>query len=366
MAFLKTLLQFSKRTGICILFVCLLTGCSLSNPKKYTNIEYSSLNNSITSIPYAKVESEEEILSLIVNSIKVNSDTAYFYTTDNSLIDVNSWINKITGIEQIHCEYHELSDGYNVIINLTYWDNYAIINAFKTGNISTLTDSQLELYKKYCSILNEYTSPTNSDIENELAIHDYLVNNITYVLTDDVMIYNAYDALINGTSVCTGYTECFQTFMDMLGIPCISISGIANNEPHIWNAVELDGDWYHVDVTWDDPVNSDYGVDYSYFNISNSDISKDHSWDTSIYPINATASKYSYANVMGLIHFNSQIELDTYISNQCSSQISSIQFTADSNLEIESALKKASDFSSYSYKYVIRNNYKQYTINFSY
>ena len=47
--------------------------------------------------------------------------------------------------------------------------------------------------------------------------------------------------------------------MDALDIPCILVCGNATNdnqttESHEWNYVELDGKWYAVDCTWDDPI----------------------------------------------------------------------------------------------------------------
>ena len=42
--------------------------------------------------------------------------------------------------------------------------------------------------------------------------------------------------------------------MDMLGIENYTISGKAGNDQHIWNVVKINGDWYQVDVTWDDPL----------------------------------------------------------------------------------------------------------------
>ena len=118
-----------------------------------------------------------------------------------------------------------------------------------------LNERQLVLYDKYAKILEEIISPNQSDIEKEIAIHDYLVDNINYVDTGDSS-YNAYSALINGIAVCSGYTECFKTLLDMLGIENATISGEAGGQQHIWNVVNLDNHWYHVDVTWDDPVDS--------------------------------------------------------------------------------------------------------------
>ena len=47
--------------------------------------------------------------------------------------------------------------------------------------------------------------------------------------------------------------------MDELNIPCIIACGIGKNssgaaESHAWNYVQVDEQWYAIDVTWDDPV----------------------------------------------------------------------------------------------------------------
>ena len=182
-----------------------------------------------------------------------NQTSCNIFVPDPDLIDANEWLTRISGIEQIKCEYRRIKDGYNLVVTFECWDNYAIIKAFNSGNTSQLNSRQVELYNKYIEVLAEVTSPARSDYENELAIHDYLVSHITYI-DNGGSTFNAYDAMINGEAVCSGYTESFKTFMDMLGIENYTISGKAGNEQHIWNVVKLDNDWYQVDVTWDDPV----------------------------------------------------------------------------------------------------------------
>lgn len=92
------------------------------------------------------------------------------------------------------------------------------------------------------------------------GVHDYLVNNLQYDTTiSRDNIYNIYGALINRVTVCEGYARAFKSIMDDLDIPCIVACGTAINnsgetETHAWNYVSLNGQWYAVDVTWDDPV----------------------------------------------------------------------------------------------------------------
>lgn len=60
--------------------------------------------------------------------------------------------------------------------------------------------------------------------------------------------------------VCEGYAKAFKVLCDQLDIPCVLVEGDARSqpaqsaEPHMWNYVQVDHDWYAVDVTWNDPL----------------------------------------------------------------------------------------------------------------
>lgn len=87
------------------------------------------------------------------------------------------------------------------------------------------------------------------DEEKILYVHDRLAAHITYYDGSEAEYgRNIYDAFVDGSSVCVGYSLGFQYFMDKLDIPCIGVV----TDDHIWNMVCVDGQWYHVDVTWDD------------------------------------------------------------------------------------------------------------------
>ncbi|MBO4428424.1 MAG: hypothetical protein J5832_00575 [Clostridia bacterium] len=93
-----------------------------------------------------------------------------------------------------------------------------------------------------------------SDIEAELALYKYLTSNLEYDLKAE-NAYSLYGALIGKRCVCQGFAEAFQYMCNMLGIPCISIVGMATNgrgetEAHKWNAVKIGGKWYPVDATF--------------------------------------------------------------------------------------------------------------------
>ena len=111
------------------------------------------------------------------------------------------------------------------------------------------------------SLQNQITiSATGSDYDKVMQMHNWLVDNLDY--GTDVAgnsSYNIYGAFCIRNVVCEGYAEAFKYLLDKLGIPCILVSGTAQNsegstENHEWNYVQLDGKWYAVDVTWDDPI----------------------------------------------------------------------------------------------------------------
>ena len=146
--------------------------------------------------------------------------------------------------------------------------------------------------------------------QKELAIHDWIVlwssydteaSNNSPTAKPSPDNDNPYGLLFHRKSICSGYTSTFQLFMDMLGIECITVNGFARDRRnvHAWNMVRLEGDWYCVDVTWDDPtvtVGSDF-ISHEFFNVTSRHMRDTwHIWDEASVP-EATATAFSYANM---------------------------------------------------------------------
>ncbi len=118
-----------------------------------------------------------------------------------------------------------------------------------------------------------------SDIEKALAVHDYLTVYCEYdndrleagTLPD--ISHTAYGSLVNRMAVCDGYADAFTYIMkDRFGVDCTVVS--SGEMAHAWNMISIDGKWYHVDVTWDDPVLDCIGrVRHNYFLLSDAAIS---------------------------------------------------------------------------------------------
>ena len=89
------------------------------------------------------------------------------------------------------------------------------------------------------------------------ALHDYLVRNCVYdrSAADEVISPSrtAYGALANGKAVCQGYSLAYKLLLRRAGVPAVYVG--SDSMQHAWNMVQMENNgWYHVDVTWDDPI----------------------------------------------------------------------------------------------------------------
>lgn len=137
-----------------------------------------------------------------------------------------------------------------------------------------------------------------SDFEKARALHDYLILNCEYDYenyqkgTVPNASYTANGALVNHTAVCAGYARAYQALLTEAGISSYYVSGQTTTGAHAWNIIQIDGEWYHVDTTWDDPVPDVKGrLCYTYFLRSDRYMrSHEHiSWTSSI---ECTSTKY--------------------------------------------------------------------------
>lgn len=94
-----------------------------------------------------------------------------------------------------------------------------------------------------------------TDYEKALWFHDWLTENAYYDLS--FSYYSADGVLIRGCGVCDSYAKAYTLLLDAVNIDSVRVTNIN----HAWNLVKLDGQWYHIDPTWDDPVLSGHETD---------------------------------------------------------------------------------------------------------
>lgn len=99
----------------------------------------------------------------------------------------------------------------------------------------------------------------DGDYEKALYIHDKIAEICTYNIGDDYQYSaTAYGCLVGGQANCEGYAKSFNYLAVRLGMKCILVTGKTDKgENHAWNQIMIDGDWYNIDVTWDDMDSAD-------------------------------------------------------------------------------------------------------------
>lgn len=251
---------------------------------KDTTIDGYYLNSSgawTNDIPISKEESSLDSLGQeILNNISIENPKfhiEYHGNLNNAGKAIQDEIDKL--------KYTNPYEAYNVSsydMAMSSWSNSNTVNVeincvYKmTAKMATDLDTRARV------IVGNITSDNMSLADRERVIHDWIINNTQY--DQSYSIYDPYNTLINHTGVCEGYTLLAQKMFTIAGIKSLVIEGYADGVAHSWNMVYIDNKWYHVDLTWDDPISSKDVLRYDYYNVSDREMSADHTWDTSKYP----------------------------------------------------------------------------------
>lgn len=191
------------------------------------------------------------------------------------------------------------------------YDEGRLLNAWRAGEWSGLAEQDREILEICQNVMQQAAAEAATDYERELFIHDWMLDWASY---DSNTLSNLpdfqptphhdnpYGFLTAQKGICLGYSSTFQLFMDLLGIPCITVEGLVHGgtADHAWNMVQMDGQWYCVDVTWDDPTTRNpVSLQYAhrYFNVTSDYLREhDHQWNEESVP-EAAATDYAWSRV---------------------------------------------------------------------
>lgn len=284
-------------------------GSKISRPVKY-NFKINSAH-SVDSNNIIVIHSYQEYYNTVKNAL-VNYDPSLSLNIPS--YDKNTY--SLSVIDNIMNDSPDLRAWYESAVGTIEpeMDGSAKMNInFKYDDTKdNLIKKNDEVNEKVTSIVSSITNSSMKDYEKELVLHDYVVNNAKYDQRANTNIksmpadsYTAYGILINGVGVCQGYADAMYRLLTAAGIKNTMVIGDANNGSgwvgHAWNIVEIQGMYYQLDTTWDDPVTDDGSniLSHSYFNVTDAKLSKDHRWDTSQYP-KCTSTIYDYTTIRGI------------------------------------------------------------------
>lgn len=196
---------------------------------------------------------------------------------------INEYITCLNGTVKYYTILSKTKDSFELKLEVEISDNYYVYQCYKYGTpIPNDKLSAIELYNKVSAIIDSTISFDMDDYEKEVALHDYLVKNCQYGYPEnnDEYGYRAYGALVLDEAVCNGYAEAMALLLKCVDVQATIITGEANDQLHAWNQVNIDGKWYHLDATWNDPVpNKEDFAGHTYFNVSDDIIKNDHTWE---------------------------------------------------------------------------------------
>lgn len=163
---------------------------------------------------------------------------------------------------------------------ITVRDRQGQTLVFETRPMETNTPSEESnpqtVAGKVNQIVAQKIKPGMSEYQRALVLHDWLIYNANYDYT--YTWYTPEGVLLHGTGVCDSYARAYQMLCTAAGLKCIYVSGTAGGGAHGWNLVQVDGKWYHVDCTWDDPGTGGYER-HDYFLITDAEMGRDHDWN---------------------------------------------------------------------------------------
>ncbi|NHN29296.1 Ig-like domain-containing protein [Paenibacillus agricola] len=258
--------------------------------------------------------------------------------------------------------YTMTSDKLSATVDLsfTYWET---------------TEQSEAVTAKVKEILPQIITEGMNDFQKQKAIHDWIVANLTYDTT--LAQHSAYAGLFdNQKTVCQGYALLAYRMLSEAGLPNQIIEGTAGGQLHTWNLVKLDGNWYHLDTTWNDPVPDTEGsISYGYYNLSDAQIKTNHSWKkkypaaTTDFGVTLTSKKDSdstnisfYENLQNSLELHylkdeytisSPANLSARIKETLAANLPSftVRYTAKRSIanDLKSAIKSFGNISQYSY-----------------
>ena len=256
---------------------------------KNANYNYVSLTDNF----YPKNETDiRNALYTILNS----GMTSYVLYCDDE------YINCLSDVERIATDYNVLSNINNLVHPYNSYERvYVATNNLGKVDIKVdklYSDIEIqEINNTIEAIKNNILSPNMTSRDKIRIFHDYIINNTVYdsERADEINNYantnnrnNSHKAngvLNNHIALCSGYTDLMAIFLSNIGVPNYKIS--TNN--HIWNAVYLDNKWYHLDLTWDDPVTNtgENVLIHDYFLITTEELERldktEHTYDKTVY-----------------------------------------------------------------------------------
>lgn len=263
------------------------------------SFEINELTINMNSYYYEKLTDEQKkIYESIANAVKnFESEFAVRDYTTNSKDEFAEEVSiAIAAFINDHPEVFYLQSQYSTYILSGFDGNIGYVKLNYTEATLDDVNAKIEIIKQK---IQEYIAGTEnlSDYEKELYLHDKLAQNVTYSNLEDLprAYHTAEGPFLENIGVCDGFTKTLQILYDQVGIDSIIVLGVLDDNPHAWNLVNIEGQWYHVDLTSSRSIVEETGIiTHAYFNLSDGRMSKIATFDDPELLPKADALDYNY------------------------------------------------------------------------
>ncbi|MGE7113888.1 transglutaminase domain-containing protein [Lysinibacillus sp. NPDC047702] len=250
--------------AVIILFVL-----QMSHVQVFANYEHKNMATANS------IQTLQNLIQYEVMQLSTNFDIRYSGDTSNIKDELSDLIKQTIQDPYIYANISSFKwkyDGYanNIVISFEF--TYHITPAEEAFVEQTLKNIIAPMYGL-------------TELQKLQAAHDFIVLSAEYSKETNGSQYSPYTLLTENKGVCQAYALVLYRMLEMLGFEVQYVPGKVGEQLHAWVLVKLDNDWYHIDVTWDDPLPDRKGeVRYQYFLVSDRQLAQDHSWDYASFP----------------------------------------------------------------------------------
>ncbi len=250
------------------------------SPSQYDDIKNNSQDDPQPAVS-SDIGSIEQLTELMLQEYRKLSETVVFMPVNGFDPDIPHNLNDIareikrrdpiagTGVEAWTWWIDPATGEYTVRINYS----------FETDELRRM---RAETEKKCDEAAQQIYKPNLSEYDLVLAVNDFLCSSVYYPSQEPYapVTHTAYGALVDGCAVCDGYSCAAKAILDRLGVQCDFVVGVCTNGGgHAWNLVNIEGDWYQLDITWNDCISG-----YDFFLVTDDYMKGSRTWNYAVYP----------------------------------------------------------------------------------
>ncbi len=264
---------------LCVMFMLsILTGCDLLF--------------SVDNHEYKYIASAQQLFNVMNDALYQFEETVYVRT--KTYTDFQSMWKELDESYSMHTCFREKSflvehkdkDYYcNIIISMPLNSTGEAMQVLYAKNRKDYkTEEARRFGEKLMSVKNQIISDSMTEVQIVMKVHDYIISNYSYAVNGSIESFAKASVLLeNGMGQCQAYSELFVCLCLLSGVKAQVVTGHSTfghgEVGHAWNIVQIDSSWYHVDVTWDDPIPDVPGlIHYDYFLKGDYSLRESHEW----------------------------------------------------------------------------------------